>query len=81
MQVPAPILERMRTAGDRDAQRRVGIEAARDALRQVMDHPRIAGAYIYPPFGSYKAVLEVVEVLRERRGGDRVSPLPVAPAR
>ncbi len=68
MQVPAPILERLRRAGDRDAQREVGIECAREALREVMNHPRIAGTYVYPPFGSYKAVLSVVDVLKDRKG-------------
>jgi methionine synthase / methylenetetrahydrofolate reductase(NADPH) len=68
MQVPEPILERLRNAGDRDAQREVGIQCAREALAQVMNHPRIAGTYVYPPFGSYKAVLNVVDVLKDRKG-------------
>jgi hypothetical protein len=33
-----------------------------------MNHPRIAGTYVYPPFGSYKAVLSVVDVLKDRKG-------------
>jgi homocysteine S-methyltransferase len=68
MQVPALILERLRAAGDRDEQREVGIQCAREALQEVMNHPRIAGAYVYPPFGSYKAVLRVIEVLADRKG-------------
>ncbi len=74
MQVPAAILDRLRRAPDRDAQREVGIEVAREALASVMNHPRIAGAYIYPPFGSYRAVLRVVEVLKDRKGPTRFGP-------
>jgi homocysteine S-methyltransferase len=68
MQVPAPILKRLAAAPDRDGQREVGIAVAREALAEVMNHPRVDGVYIYPPFGSYKAVLRVVEVLKDRRG-------------
>ncbi len=67
MQVPEVIRNKLANAGDRDAQREVGIESAREALAEVMHHPRIKGVYIYPPFGSYKAVLRVVEVLKDRR--------------
>ena len=74
MQVPASILQRLRDAGDRDAQREVGIQCAQEALRAVMHHPRIAGTYVYPPFGSYKAVLRVVEVLKDRTGPTRFGP-------
>ena len=31
----------------------------------VKDHPRIAGAYVYPPFGSYRAVLRLLDGLLE----------------
>lgn len=74
MQVPAVILDRLRNAGDRDAQREVGIQCAQEALREVMNHPRIAGTYVYPPFGSYKAVLRVVEVLKDRAGPTHFGP-------
>jgi methionine synthase I (cobalamin-dependent)/5,10-methylenetetrahydrofolate reductase len=69
MQVPAAIRKRLAEAGDKDAQRQVGIEVAREALREVMDHPRVSGVYVYPPFGSYKAVLQVIDVVKEKRGG------------
>jgi homocysteine S-methyltransferase len=67
MQVPASIRRRLAEAGDKEAQRRVGIEVAREALREMMNHPRISGTYVYPPFGSYKAVLDVIDVTKERR--------------
>ncbi len=67
MQVPDAIRARMRDAGEKDAQREEGIAIAREALREVMDHPRISGTYVYPPFGSYKAVLRVIDVLDPAR--------------
>ncbi len=74
MQVPARILQRLRDAGDRDAQREVGIACAQESLRELMNHPRMAGTYVYPPFGSYKAVLRVIEVLRGRSGPTNFGP-------
>ena len=67
MQVPASIRKRLAEAGDRDAQRQVGIDVAREALAEVMNHPRVSGVYVYPPFGSYKAVLNVIDVVKDRR--------------
>ncbi|MEC7240158.1 MAG: bifunctional homocysteine S-methyltransferase/methylenetetrahydrofolate reductase [Myxococcota bacterium] len=63
MQVPDSIRERLRNAPTKKDQRRIGIEVAQETLKLAKDHPRINGAYIYPPFGSYKAVLKVIEVL------------------
>ena len=74
MQVPTVILDRLRAAPDRDAQREVGIACAREALTSLMNHPRLAGAYVYPPFGSYKAVLRVLEVLKDRTGPTNFGP-------
>jgi homocysteine S-methyltransferase len=68
MQVPERIRARLKEAGDREAQREVGIEVAREALIEVTEHPRVTGTYVFPPFGSYRAVLRVLEVVRERMG-------------
>lgn len=67
MQVPQDIRDRLRAAPDKAGQRRVGIEVAQEALVMAKGHPRIRGAYVYPPFGSYKAVLRVCEVLEDVR--------------
>lgn len=67
MQVPEVIRKRLADAGGRDEQREVGIQVAREALAQVVDHPRVNGVYVYPPFGSYKAVLRIIDVIEERR--------------
>ena len=67
MQVPQSIRDRLAAAPTKEAQREVGIEVAREALAEIASHPRVNGAYIYPPFGSYKAVLRVIEVVADRR--------------
>jgi len=67
MQVPQANRDRLAASPTRDGQREVGIEVAREALREVMNHPRVRGVYVYPPFGSYKAVLRVIDVLADRR--------------
>jgi homocysteine S-methyltransferase len=61
MQVPQSIRDRLHAAPTRPEQRAIGIKVARDTLQHAKDHPRVNGAYIYPPFGSYKAVIRVVE--------------------
>jgi methionine synthase I (cobalamin-dependent)/5,10-methylenetetrahydrofolate reductase len=70
MQIPLAVRERLRQAPTKEAQRAVGLEVARETLRAVHAHDRINGVYIYPPFGSYKAVLDVVDAL----GADRDAP-------
>lgn len=67
MQIPEGIRRRLAAEPTRDGQREVGIEVAREALREMMNHPRVSGVYVYPPFGSYKAVLRVIDVLGDRR--------------
>ena len=63
MAVPLEIRERLRKAETRKEQRKIGVQIARDTLIMAREHSRIKGAYIYPPFGSYQAVLKVVEEL------------------
>jgi methionine synthase I (cobalamin-dependent)/5,10-methylenetetrahydrofolate reductase len=61
MQIPDPIRARISKAPDKAEQRRIGIDVARQILAEVKDHPRVRGAYVFPPFGSYAAVLEVLD--------------------
>jgi homocysteine S-methyltransferase len=65
MQIPDAVLRAIRAAPSRDGQREVGIQVARETLLEVVKHPRIRGTYVFPPFGSYKAVLRVLEGLIE----------------
>ncbi|MBD3265794.1 bifunctional homocysteine S-methyltransferase/methylenetetrahydrofolate reductase [bacterium] len=61
MQVPDEIRERMRKAPTKEAQRQEGVDIAAEALKEAAKHPMIQGAYIFPPFGRYEAVIEVLE--------------------
>jgi len=66
MQVPAAIRARMEAAGGRDAQRAEGIKIAGEALRLARSYEQVTGAYIFPPFGRYQAVMEVLEESEKR---------------
>ena len=61
MQIPGAIRARMSSAEDREAQRAEGIAIAAQALRHAKSLPAVSGAYIFPPFGRYPAVLDVLE--------------------
>ena len=58
MAVPSSIRERMREAGSGEQARAVGVQIAQETLEQVKD--RVVGAYIMPPFGRYRAALEIL---------------------
>lgn len=63
MQIPFEIRERMRMAGSRDAQRKEGISVAKETLKEARKMVQVDGVYIFPPFGRYEAVLDVLDVL------------------
>jgi homocysteine S-methyltransferase len=65
MQVPPAVMKAIKAAPSREAQREVGMRVAREALLEVKAHPRVRGVYVYPPFGSYRAVLRVLEGIIE----------------
>jgi len=60
MEVPEVVRKRLRQAGSDEAQRRVGVEIAREALHEARQSPRIRGAYVMPPFGRADRALEVL---------------------
>lgn len=75
MQVPDAVMNAMRAAPTRQAQREVGIEVAREALEACRAHPRIRGVYVYPPFGSYRAVLRLLDgVIEPPSDADSIAP-------
>jgi len=75
MQVPDAVMNAIKAAPTRQAQREVGIEVAREALLEVKAHPRVRGVYVYPPFGSYRAVLRVLDgILEPPDDADTVAP-------
>lgn len=61
MQIPAATRARMAAAGSRAEQRAEGIRIAAEALRHAKSLPEVHGAYIFPPFGRYSAVLKVLD--------------------
>lgn len=65
MQVPPAVMKAIKAAPSREAQREVGMQVAREALLEVKAHPRVRGVYVYPPFGSYRAVLRVLDGIIE----------------
>jgi len=75
MQVPDPVMKAIKAAPTRQAQRKVGMQVAREALLEVKEHPRVKGVYVYPPFGSYRAVLRLLEgIIEPPADADTVAP-------
>ncbi len=64
MQIPASIMQRIATAKSKEAQQSVGCEIAKDALSEAKDLSGIDGAYIFPPFGKYHLIKELMTVLK-----------------
>lgn len=61
MEVPDKILAELRDARTKDDQRAVGIRVATESLAAAASHERIKGSYIFPPFGRYEAILQVLK--------------------
>jgi homocysteine S-methyltransferase len=75
MQVPPAVLAAMRAAPSKEAQREVGVQVARETLLEVRHHPRVRGVYVYPPFGSYRAVLRLLDgILVPPADADSIAP-------
>lgn len=64
MQVPDTVMNRLRSAATKEAQRDVGLGVAKEALREARDMTGVQGVYIFPPFGKYEAVVQLLEVIR-----------------
>lgn len=62
MQVPPEIMKRMAMGSTREEQRQEGIKIAAEALRESKKNPLVQGAYVFPPFGHYERILEVLEL-------------------
>jgi homocysteine S-methyltransferase len=63
MQVPKNIMQKMEAAKTKEAQRQVGLTAAKDALLAVKDLSPVGGVYIFPPLGNYELVADLLAVL------------------
>ncbi len=64
MRVPKKIMEKMEAAKTNEAQQEVGLNAAREALVAAKNLRQVSGAYIFPPFGNYKIVSKLLDVIR-----------------
>lgn len=64
MQIPKAVMERMTRAATREAQQEVGLSVAKDALGAAKKMDEVSGAYIFPPFGNYQKVEELLKVVR-----------------
>ncbi len=60
MEVPEAILDQLRDARTKEAQREIGISVAAQNLEAAADHSRVRGTYVFPPFGNYEAILRVL---------------------
>ena len=65
VQVPPPVLERMRSAGTKEAARAEGIAVARETLSTLLPH--VQGVQIAAPFGRYRTAIEVAEAIPDSR--------------
>ena len=61
MAVPEAVMKRLAACKSRDEQREVGIRVAAEALEAALASDRVKGAYIFPPFGRYEAILRVLK--------------------
>ncbi|MGC9329648.1 MAG: methylenetetrahydrofolate reductase, partial [Candidatus Hinthialibacter sp.] len=62
MQVPPEIMKRMAMGSTKEEQRQEGIKIAAEALREAKHYPLVQGAYVFPPFGHYERILDVLEM-------------------
>ena len=64
MQIPKDIMDRIGAAEGRNAQREVGLAVAKEVLAASKALDGVTGAYIFPPFGKYEKVEELMKVIR-----------------
>ncbi|HQH80398.1 MAG TPA: bifunctional homocysteine S-methyltransferase/methylenetetrahydrofolate reductase [bacterium] len=61
MQIPKHILDKMVSAKSGDAQKKYGLEIARDIVSAAKGSGKISGAYIFPPLGRYETVEKILK--------------------
>lgn len=64
MQIPANIMKAMASAETHEKQLETGLSIAKDALAAAKQLNGIKGAYIFPPFGRYGLVKDLMKVIR-----------------
>ena len=65
MQIPDEIMNKMRLANTKVQQQIEGIKIAQEMLSRVIKLDRVKGVYLYPPFGKYESVIEVMEAMEK----------------
>jgi methionine synthase I (cobalamin-dependent)/5,10-methylenetetrahydrofolate reductase len=63
MDVPSKVRAALAKAPSGEKARELGIKISQEALAACKTLPRVAGAYIMPPFGKYESVPKILEVL------------------
>ena len=63
MQIPPAIMKRMAAKESKEAQQSEGLAIAQEALKAASKIDRVQGTYIFPPFGNYRAVMDLLDVL------------------
>ncbi len=63
MQIPISVMEKLGQAATKEAQRDIGLAVAQEALKDAKSMPAVKGVYIFPPFGKYEAVVELIKVI------------------
>ena len=58
-----PMARAPRRATTREEQQREGVGIAREMAREVVRNPGTAGVYLFPPFGKYEMVLDVLAAM------------------
>jgi 5,10-methylenetetrahydrofolate reductase len=61
MQVPGDVMKRLQKENSKEGQRRVGLEVARDILQCARELTEVGGAYLFPPFGKYKLIEDLLK--------------------
>ncbi|MBN1282581.1 MAG: bifunctional homocysteine S-methyltransferase/methylenetetrahydrofolate reductase [Proteobacteria bacterium] len=63
MQIPKAVMDRMAGAATREAQQEAGLSIAKESLVAARSLGNVSGAYIFPPFGDYRKVEELLKVI------------------
>lgn len=63
MQIPKVIMDRMAKAATKESQQEIGLSIAKEALIATHAMDGIEGAYIFPPFGNYRKVEEILKAI------------------
>ncbi|MDP2600767.1 MAG: bifunctional homocysteine S-methyltransferase/methylenetetrahydrofolate reductase [Deltaproteobacteria bacterium] len=63
MQIPAAVMDRLKNAASKEAQRDIGLTVAQESLKEAKSMSAVKGVYIFPPFGKYEAVVELIKVI------------------